>query len=41
MAGHPHFDDGGTLDWYTSWSDALDAARAGGKKVFIELGRQL
>ena len=41
MAGHPHFDDGGTLDWYVRWEDALAAARRAGKQVFIEFGREL
>ncbi len=41
MPAHPHFDDGGTLDWHRRWSDALAAARASGKKVFIEFGREL
>ena len=41
MTSHPHFDDGGTLVWHRRWSDALDAARAEGKKVFIEFGREL
>ncbi|MED6333993.1 MAG: hypothetical protein VYE81_01230 [Planctomycetota bacterium] len=38
---HPHFDDHGTLDWHTSWNEALTAARAGSKKLFIEMGREL
>jgi hypothetical protein len=37
---HPHFDDRGTLAWHTHWKDALAAARAGKKKIFIELGRE-
>lgn len=36
---HPHFDDKGTLDWRTRWQDALAAAKAEKKLVFIELGR--
>jgi len=40
MSSHPHFDDGGTLDWKTKYQDALDAARADGKHVFIEMGRE-
>ena len=41
MARHPHFDDRGTLDWHARWDDALAAARAGGKLVLIEMGREL
>jgi hypothetical protein len=37
---HPHFDDKGTLDWHTRFEDALAAARAGGKTVFVEFGRE-
>jgi len=40
MKAHPHFDDRGTLDWHTRWSDALAAARAQGRLVFIEMGRE-
>lgn len=38
---HPHFNDGGTLHWYTRWDDASAAARAEGKLVFVEMGREL
>ena len=38
---HPHFDDRGTLDWHTSFEDALVQAKAEDKKVFIEFGREL
>ena len=38
---HPHFDDRGTLDWHTRLEDALAAARASGKHVLIEFGREL
>ena len=41
MAKHPHFDDGGTLSWYTSWAEAHAAAATSGKKVLIEMGREL
>lgn len=41
MSSHPHFDDGGTLAWYTRWADAKAAAAKENKKVFIELGREL
>ncbi|MEO6709777.1 MAG: thioredoxin family protein [Planctomycetota bacterium] len=37
---HPHFDDRGTLDWHTHWSEALAAARAADKLVFVEFGRE-
>ncbi len=37
---HPHFDDRGTLDWHTSWSEAISAARAEKKLLFIEFGRE-
>ena len=37
---HPHFDDRGTLDWHTSWSEAILAARAEKKLLFIEFGRE-
>ena len=38
---HPHFDDRGTLDWHTVFAEAQAAARAGGKRLFIEIGREL
>ncbi len=37
---HPHFDDRGTLDWTTSWSEALATAKRDKKHVFVELGRE-
>jgi hypothetical protein len=37
---HPHFDDRGTLDWHTRFSDALAQAKREKKHVFIELGRE-
>jgi hypothetical protein len=40
-APHPHFDDGGTLHWYTKLADAQAAAKREGKLVFIEYGRQV
>jgi len=39
--GHPHFDDGGTIPWYTKLADAQAAAKKQGKLVFIEYGREL
>lgn len=41
MTAHPHFDDGGTLDWHTSFETALASAKTQGKKVFVEMGREL
>ena len=38
---HPHFNDRGTLHWHTKWADAHAAATEGGKKIFIEFGREL
>jgi hypothetical protein len=38
---HPHFDDRGALDWHTSYAEALAEAKRGGKKLFIEIGREL
>ena len=38
---HPHFDDRGTLDWHTTFAEARAAAKAQGKRIFIELGREL
>lgn len=39
-APHPHFDDGGTLAWSTKVADAQAAARASGKLILIEYGRE-
>ena len=38
--GHPHFNDGGALRWYTKLADAEAAAKKEGKLVFIEYGRE-
>lgn len=38
---HPHFDDRGTMDWHTVFAEALAEAQRDGKKLFIELGREL
>jgi hypothetical protein len=35
---HPHF-DGDAVFWHTRLADALVAARATGKLVFVEFGR--
>jgi len=40
-SSHPHFDDRGTLTWYTSMAEAKAIAAAEGKKIFIEFGREL
>jgi hypothetical protein len=37
---HPHFNDRGTLDWHTRWSEALSDARAQDKLLFVEMGRE-
>ena len=36
---HPHFNDGGTLSWYTTLAEAQAAAKKADKLVFIEYGR--
>ena len=38
---HPHFNDGGTLRWYTKLADAQKVAKKEGKLIFIEYGRKL
>jgi hypothetical protein len=38
--GHPHFDDGGTLQWYTTFAEAKAAAEKADKLIFIEFGRK-
>jgi hypothetical protein len=38
---HPHFDDRGTLDWHTSFAEAQAEAKKAGKRLFIEIGREL
>ncbi len=37
---HPHFDDRGTLDWETSLHAAMARAKADGRLIFIEFGRE-
>jgi len=37
---HPHFDNQGTIRWYTKLSDAQAVAKKEGKLVFIEYGRE-
>ena len=41
LQAHPHFNDQGTLHWHTKWADAHAVAAEGGKKIFIEFGREL
>lgn len=38
---HPHFDDRGTLDWHTRFGEAQSAAKKDGRRLFIEIGREL
>lgn len=38
---HPHFDDRGTLDWHTTFRSAQSAAKNEGKRLFVEIGREL
>ena len=38
---HPHFDDRGTFDWNTSYAEAQASARKEGKRLFVEIGREL
>jgi hypothetical protein len=37
-APHPHYDDGGAVNWKPSWAAALQAAKAAGKPIFIDAG---
>jgi hypothetical protein len=36
---HPHFNDGGTLSWYTTLAEAQAAAKKADKLIFVEYGR--
>jgi ABC-type sugar transport system substrate-binding protein len=36
---HPHFNDQGTLTWFTALADAKAAAKKGGRAIFVEYGR--
>lgn len=38
---HPHFDDRGSLDWHSSFAEARADAEQTGRKLFIEIGREL
>jgi len=37
--GHPHFNDQGTLVWYTNLGEAQAVARSTGKLIFVDSGR--
>ena len=39
MSTHPHFNDQGAVQWHTHLAEALAAAQATGKHIFIEYGR--
>ena len=36
---HPHFDDGGALQWQTTSASAKEAAKKADKLIFVEYGR--
>lgn len=36
---HPHFDDGGALQWQTTFAAAKEAAKKADKLIFVEYGR--
>lgn len=38
--GHPHFNDGGAIPWYTTLAAAAADAKKQDKLVFIEYGRE-
>jgi hypothetical protein len=38
---HPHFNDGGTLRWHTTFAAAARAARDEGRLVFMDMGRHV
>jgi hypothetical protein len=37
---HPHFNDGGTLAWSTTFGEAMAAAKQADKLIFVEYGRK-
>jgi len=37
---HPRYDDGGTLDWRTTWADAARIAKERRRLIFVEWGRE-
>lgn len=36
---HPHFNDGGALQWQTTFAAAKDAAKKADRLIFVEYGR--
>ncbi|MFN0121038.1 MAG: hypothetical protein ACKV2V_11100 [Blastocatellia bacterium] len=38
---HPHFNDRGAVRWYVKFADAVAAAQAEGKHIFVEFGRMM
>lgn len=38
---HPHFDDRGAHEWHTSYAEARAEAEQSGRRLFIEIGREL
>jgi thioredoxin-related protein len=40
MSTHPHFDDKGAVRWHSDYAAAAAEAKAAGKRLFIESGRQ-
>lgn len=38
---HPHFDDRAAHEWHTSFAEAQAEARRTGRRLFIEIGREL
>lgn len=37
---HPHFDDQRVTPWFSSLAEGLAAARASGRRVLVQVGRQ-
>lgn len=37
-APHPHYDDGGAINWKPTWAAALQASRSTGKPIFVDAG---
>jgi hypothetical protein len=38
--GHPHFNDGGTLQWQTKFAEAKAAAKKADRLILVEYGRK-